>query len=304
MQELSTAPLPAPPRAANASPWKKTVQELAAHPSGLIGAIIILLYLVVAVAAPLLAPYSPTEMDLRARFLPPAWAAGGSLQHLLGTDQLGQDLLSRIIYGSRVSISVGLFSVLISLLVGSVLGSIAGYYQGWFDRIVSRVADLLMAVPYLLFAIFAMAILGPGVLNLIIALSIKAWIEFYRLLRGEIISEKTKEYVEAARMLGRPGPVIIVAEVLPNVIHSLVVLVTLRIGYMIIMEASLSFLGLGVPPEVPAWGSMIAAGRDTLINAWWISTLPGLAILFLVLGINLLGETLRDITDPRLQARE
>ncbi|SHJ12309.1 ABC transporter permease [Desulfofundulus thermosubterraneus] len=227
--ELSTTPLPAASRGTSVSPWKKTLQELAAHPSGLIGAIVILLYLVVAILAPVLAPYSPTEMDLRARLMPPAWVTGGSLHHLLGTDQLGQDLLYRIIYGSRVSINVGLFSVLISLLVGSALGSIAGYYRGWFDRIVSR--SPIMAVPCLLFAIFAMAILGPGVPNLIIALSIKAWIEFYRLFRGEVISEKTKEYVEAARMLGRSGPAIILAEILPNVVRSLVVLCTLRLGY-------------------------------------------------------------------------
>ncbi|MFZ5631675.1 MAG: ABC transporter permease [Bacillota bacterium] len=303
MSGSSAPPLTPAARPARGSPWKKAFSDLAAHPSGLIGAVIILFFLLMAVAAPAMAPYDPTEMDLRARLTPPAWADGGSAKHLLGTDQLGQDLLSRIIYGSRVSISVGLLSVFISLAVGSALGSIAGYYRGWFDRVVSRVADLLMAIPYLLFTIFAMAILGPGVGNLIIALSVKAWIEFYRLLRGELISEKTKEYVDAARMLGRPGPVIIVSEILPNVVHSLVVLGTLRLGYMIIMEASLSFLGLGVPPEIPAWGSMIAAGRDTLINAWWISTLPGLAILTLVLGINLLGETLRDITDPRLQGR-
>jgi peptide/nickel transport system permease protein len=267
------------------------------------GAVIIFCYLLMAVWAPAIAPYSPNQMSLGERLLPPFWVPGGGIAHLLGTDQLGQDLLSRIIYGARVSISVGVLSVLLSVATGTVLGCLSGYFGGWLDRILSRAADLLMAVPYLLFTIFAMAILGPGVGNLIIALSIKAWVEFYRLLRGEVLSEKTKEYVEAAKMIGRTAPAIIVSEILPNVVHSLIVLGTLRLGYMIIMEASLSFLGLGVPPDIPAWGSMVAAGRNVLLNAWWVSTAPGIAIVLLVLSINLLGEALRDITDPRLRTK-
>jgi len=169
------------------------------------------------------------------------------------------------------------------------------------DRILSRIADLLMGFPYLLFTIFAMAIIGPGFGNLIIALCFKAWVEFFRLARGEMMAEGTKEYVEAARALGR-GPVAIIAgEVLPNIIHSLLVLGTLRMGYMIIMEASLSFLGLGIPPSIPAWGSMVSAGRDQMLNAWWVATMPGLAIVGLVLAINLFGEGLRDVLDPRMR---
>ncbi len=276
-------------------------RRVAGHPSALAGLVIIILYVLAALFGPLIAPYPASQLNLADRLLPPAWAGGGRWAHLLGTDQMGQDLLSRVLYGARVSILIGLASVSISLLVGSTMGALAGYFRGALDRWLSRLADLLMAFPYLLFTIFTMAILGSGVLNLILALSFKAWVEFYRLVRGEVLSETTREYVEAVRALGQPVAAILALEILPNIVHSLVVLGTLRLGYMIIMEASLSFLGLGVPPDVPAWGSMVAAGRDSLLNAWWVATFPGLAILFLVLGINLFGEGLREIMDPRQQ---
>jgi len=276
-------------------------RRLISHPGAVVGLVVILLYVFAALLAPWIAPYGPREMVLADRLKPPAFLEGGSRSHLLGTDQLGQDIFSRILYGARVSLLVGLTSVSISLTVGTVLGCIAGYWRGWVDRILSRVADLLMGFPYLLFTIFAMAIIGPGFGNLIIALCFKAWVEFFRLARGEMLAEGTKEYVEAARALGR-GPVAIIAgEVLPNIVHSLLVLATLRMGYMIIMEASLSFLGLGIPPSIPAWGSMVNAGRDQMLNAWWVATMPGLAIVGLVLAINMFGEGLRDVLDPRMR---
>ncbi|MBY6275052.1 ABC transporter permease [Symbiobacterium thermophilum] len=276
-------------------------RRLFANPSAAVGLVVILLYALAALLAPVIAPYGPREMDLANRLRPPAFLEGGSLNHPLGTDQLGYDLFSRILYGARVSLLVGLISVAISLVVGTLLGCIAGYWRGWVDRILSRLADLLMGFPYLLFTIFAMAIIGPGFENLILALCFKAWVEFFRLARGEMLTENTKEYVEAARALGRRPAAIIFSEVLPNIYHSLLVLATLRMGYMIIMEASLSFLGLGIPPSIPAWGSMVSAGRDQMLNAWWVATMPGLAIVGLVLAINLLGEGLRDVLDPRLQ---
>ena len=196
---------------------------------------------------------------------------------------------------------MGFLSIGISVVVGTVLGMLAGYFRGRFDDIISRLADLLLAFPYLIFAIGVMAFLGPGFTNLILALTFKGWVEFFRLVRGEMLAEKTKEYVEAARVAGMGHLAIMVREILPNIVHSIFVLGTLRMGHMIIMEASLSFLGLGVPPHVPAWGSMVAAGRDYLLIAWWVSTFPGLAILLLVLSINLFGEGLRDILDPRLK---
>jgi peptide/nickel transport system permease protein len=189
----------------------------------------------------------------------------------------------------------------ISVLIGTLLGMFAGYYGGRFDNIVSRLADLLLAFPFLIFAIGVMAFLGPGFVNLILALTFKGWVEFFRLVRGEMLAEKTKEYVEAARVTGQGHFAIILREILPNIVQSVFVLGTLRMGYMIITEASLSFLGLGLPPSIPTWGSMVAAGRDSMLVAWWVSTFPGLAILVLIMSINLFGEGLRDILDPRLK---
>jgi peptide/nickel transport system permease protein len=229
------------------------------------------------------------------------WQEGGDPAFLLGTDDQGRDLLTRIIFGSRISLAVGLLSVGISVAVGAALGALAGFYRGPLDQILSRFADLLLAFPFLIFAIGVMAFLGPGFTNLIMALTFKGWVEFFRLVRGEMMAEKPKEYVEAARVVGQSNPIIIVSEILPNIIQSVFVLGTLRMGSMIIMEASLSFLGLGIQPPTPAWGSMVAAGRDYMLTAWWVSTLPGIALLIMVLSINLLGEGLRDILDPRLK---
>jgi peptide/nickel transport system permease protein len=254
-----------------------------------------------ALLAPALSPHDPVIGDLSSRLLPPAWQEGGDSAYLLGTDAQGRDLLSRIITGSRVSLLVGFFTVGLSVVVGMALGAVAGYYRGRLDSLLSRLADLLLAFPMLIFAIGVMSFMQPGIRNLVLALSFKSWVEFFRLARGEMLSEQTKEYVEAARVVGQSDRAIIVSEILPNIYHSIMVLATLRIGFMIIMEASLSFLGLGVQPHVPAWGSMVNEGRNYIMTHWWVSTLPGLAIMSLVLSINLFGEGLRDILDPRLQ---
>ncbi len=275
--------------------------QLKKHPSAWLGGIVILLYVAMAIIAPLLAPHSPIGTDLQLRLIPPFWQDGGTWSHFFGTDVLGMDLLSRIIYGARISLLIGFLAVGISVLIGVVLGMLAGYFRGFFDEIISRFAELLMAFPFLIFAIGIMAVLGPGFGNLLLALTFKGWVEFFRLVRGEMMVEKTKEYVEAATALGVSHLRIIISEILPNVVHSILVLGTLRLGYMIIMEASLSFLGLGIQPPTPAWGSMISAGRDYMMTAWWISTIPGIALLILVLSINLFGEGLRDVSDPRLK---
>jgi peptide/nickel transport system permease protein len=277
------------------------LRELKDHPSATAGGLIVLAYVLTAFLAPYLAPHDPEIGNPHLSLAPPAWTAKGNPAYLLGTDFQGRDLLSRIIFGSRISLVVGVVSVLLSVLIGTTMGCIAGYYRGWLDTFLSRLADLLLAWPFLIFAIAMMAFLGPGVFNLIAALTFKCWVEFFRLSRGEMLAEKTKEYVEAAKVVGQPDLIIIASEIFPNIFHSILVLATLRMGYMIIMEASLSFLGLGVPPHIPAWGSIVNEGRDFLFFAWWISTLPGLAILVLVLSINLFGEGLRDILDPRLK---
>lgn len=285
--------------------WRRNVadflRDLRNHPLALLGGIVIVLYVAAAILAPYITVHDPTLGNLRLRFDPPAWYPQGAWEYPLGTDGQGRDLLTRIIFGARASLVVGFSAVGISVGVGTVLGAVAGYYRGAIDAILSRFADLLLAFPYLIFAIGVMAFLGPGFKNLILALTFKAWVEFFRLVRGEMLSEKTEEYVEAARMVGQSNVAIIAREILPNVVHSIFVLATLRTGYMILLEASLSFLGLGIQPPTPAWGTMVATGRNFLLVAWWPSTFPGIAILILVLSINIFGEGLRDILDPRLR---
>lgn len=277
------------------------LRELWGHPTAVLGGVLTLLYFLAAIFAPQLSPHDPFKSDLTLRLLPPAWQKGGDSVYPLGTDLQGRDLLSRIIYGSRVSLRVGFLVVGFSVLVGTTLGMIAGYHRGWVDRVISRLADLLLAFPYLVFAVAVMAFLGPGFTNMLMALSLKSWVRFFRLVRAETLSQKTKEYVDAAKVAGQSTLAIIVSEILPNVFHSILVLVTLRMGTLILSEAALSYLGLGIQPPTAAWGSMVSDGRDHLMTSWWVSTLPGLAILILVMGLNLLGEGLRDVLDPRMK---
>jgi ABC-type dipeptide/oligopeptide/nickel transport system permease subunit len=285
--------------------WRRNLAEffgeLRRHPIALLGGVIVLLFILAAIFAPQITTHNPEIGDLRQKLIPPAWQAESRTDFLLGTDAQGRDLLTRIIFGARVSLLVGILTVAISVAIGTALGALAGYYRGWLDTALSRFADLLMAFPFLISAIAMMAFIGPGFGNLIFALTFKGWVEFYRLVRGEMMSEKTREYVEAARALGRSHTAIIVAEIIPNIIQSVFVVGTLRMGFFIVTEASLSFLGLGIQPPTPAWGSMVAEGRDVMLTAWWVSTLPGLAIVLLVLSLNVFGEGLRDILDPRLK---
>ena len=285
--------------------WKRNslnfLRELWGQPSAMLGAVLVVFFVLMAVFAPQIAPHDPTKGKLREQLIPPVWEKGGSPQFLLGTDVQGRDLLSRIIYGARISLRVGLLAVGISAAIGTTLGAVSGFYRGKIDALISRFADLLMAFPFLIFAIGMMAFLGPGFTNLLLALTLKGWVVFFRLARGAVMAEKTAEYVEAAKVVGQSNPVIIISEILPNIFHSILVLGTLRMGSMIITEASLSFLGLGIQPPTPAWGSMVADGRDYLVTSWWIATLPGLAIMLTILAINLLGDGLRDALDPRLR---
>ncbi len=266
---------------------------LAAEPVGPLAGLVVAVYALAAVLAPLVAPYNPAAGDLAVRLAAPSPA------HWFGTDALGRDVLSRVVYGARVSILVGVLTVAIATVVGTVLGMLGAFFRGIIDIIGARVVEVLQAFPYLIFAIAMMAFLGPGFWNLIWALALKGWIEFYRLARGETLSQASEEYVEAARAMGYPGSWILLSEILPNIVNTVMVVAMLRLGYFMVLEASLSFLGVGIPPSIPAWGSMINEGRNVLFVAWWVSTIPGLALLVLVLAINLFGERLREILDPR-----
>ena len=266
---------------------------LGAEPVGLIAGVIVVIYVLAAMLAPLVAPHNPGATDLAVRLAPPSRA------HWFGTDALGRDVLSRTVFGARVSILVGVLTVGIAAVVGTVLGMLGAYFRGGLDMIGARLVELLQAFPYLIFAVAMMAFLGPGFWNLIWALALKGWIEFYRLARGETLSQASEEYVEAARAMGYPSSWILLSEILPNIMNTVAVVAMLRLGFFMVLEASLSFLGVGIPPSIPAWGSMINDGRHVLFIAWWVSTIPGLALLVLVLAINLLGERVREILDPR-----
>lgn len=295
------AALTLPPQRSPAAGLLAFARRLGRHPTAAAGGIVLAAFILVAALAPLAAPADPNAAALADRLAPPGSVNADGRRFVFGSDQLGRDILSRTIYGARVSLAVGTLSVGASLLIGLLLGTMTGYFRGPFDALVSRFADVLLGFPYLIFAIGAMAVIGPGVGNLVLALAFKGWVEFFRLVRGETLVQQTREYVEAARAVGA-GPLrIIRRHIVPNIIHTSLVLATLRVGYFIVLEASLSFLGLGVPPRLPAWGSMVADGREVLLTAWWVSTLPGLAIVALVLAINLFGEGARDILDPRLK---
>ena len=272
-------------------------QELRKNLTAALAAVVVGLYVLMAVFAPALAPYPPNETALAERLQPPG------AEHWLGTDGLGRDILSRCLYGARVSIMVGFLAVTLCVVFGVSLGLMAGFYRGRLDSIFSRFSELLMAFPYLISAIAMMAFLGPGFFNLVWALALRGWVEFFRLARGDTLAQQTREYVDAARSLGLSGWQIMLNEILPNIVPSIIVLATLRVGFMIVLEASLSFLGVGIPPSIPAWGSMISEGRGVLFIAWWVSTLPGIILMVLVLAINLLGEGLREVLDPRLKVQ-
>jgi ABC-type dipeptide/oligopeptide/nickel transport system permease subunit len=261
-----------------------------------------LAFIVMAAAAPLIAPHDPAATDLFRRLQPPAWMAGGEWSYLLGCDALGRDILSRIIYGARVSIFIGVVVVLIATVIGIAAGLAAGYLRGWTDHVVSGLIDVLLGFPYLIFAVGLMAMMGPGVLNMVLALAYKEWVVPARVVRGETLAARETEYVEAARALGAGSLGIMWGEVLPNILSPVIVVATVRIAQVIILEASLSFLGLGVQPPTASWGSMVADGRGYILDAWWVSTFPGLAILLLVLSINVASQAVRDALDPRFDA--
>jgi len=282
------------------SPLRVALGRFAANRTAVAATAVIVAFVLAALAAPLLSPHDPAEADLFRRLQPPAWAPGGAWAFPLGCDSLGRDILSRLLYGARVSLLVAALVIGIAAVVGTLAGLAAGYLRGWTDILVSRLVDTLLGFPYLVFAIGLMAMMGPGLHNIVLALVYKEWVFTCRVVRGETLAAREQDYVEAARALGCGSAHIMLREILPNVLSPVLVVATFRMAYVIIMEASLSFLGLGVQPPTPSWGSMVADGRDFLVDAWWVSTLSGLAILSLVLSINLASQGLRDAFDPRL----
>ena len=256
----------------------------------------------VAIFANLLAPHNPEIGSLTARFRPPVWQTGGSAKYLLGTDQLGRDVLSRLIFGARVSMVVGFTAVIFAGTVGTTLGIISGYLGGWVDQVVMRITDTWLALPPLMFAIFLAAIVGPSMWNIVIILGLVYWTRYARVIRGEVLSLKEREFVRLAIVAGCSKWTIMYRHILPNVVNSAIVLGTLMLGVVIITEASLSFLGVGVPPPEPAWGLMLSDGKQSLmVGRWWLSVLPGLCIMLMVLSANLLGDWLRVKLDPQLR---
>jgi ABC-type dipeptide/oligopeptide/nickel transport system permease subunit len=276
--------------------WRKFVR----NPVGLVGGVILLTVLVGAVFAEYLAPQEPNRQRLMARFKPPFWAEGGSMAYPLGTDNVGRDIWSRIIHGSRISLIVGVCAVGVSMLIGVTLGLVSGFMGGWMDSAIMALVDIMLAFPQLILAFAIVAALGPGIGNIILVLGITGWERYARVVRAEVLALREREFVQAARAVGVGNAKIIFGHIMPNTFSSVIVMATLQTAQAILAEAALSFLGLGTGRTYPSWGQMISLGRDYISIAWWLPTFPGLAILLTVLAINLVGDRIRDVLDPRV----
>ena len=277
------------------STFQVVLNQLKKNRRAKVGLYIIILILIVAIGAPLLSPAHPENINLGASLQAP------SFQHWLGTDKLGRDILSRIIYGSRVSLIVGVVAVGISGIIGIILGAIAGYFGKWADHVIMRLVDILLAFPSILLAITLVAVLGASLWNVMLAIGLVSWVGYARVVRGEFLSKRNQEFVLAAKTSGASYFRIIFRHMLPNSMAPIIVMATLGMAGAIITESSLSFLGLGVQPPTPSWGQMLSDGRTIMRQAWWVSTFPGLAIMITVLAFNLLGDGLRDAMDPKLR---
>lgn len=278
------------------SHWK---QDLKNSPTAIFGLTVVIIVILAAIFADVLTPYDPTSTQLTLRLKPPFPLAGNPPGHILGTDALGRDIMARMLYGARVSLMVGIVSVMISGTLGITLGLVSGYFGGWFDDVLMRIADIQLAFPFILLMLAVLAVIGPGLRNLILVLGITGWVTYARVVRGQVLSLREKEFIEAARSIGVKNFRIIFRHIMPNVLGPVIVVASFAVASTIISEASLSFLGLGVKPTTPTWGMMLSEGREYVRQAWWLTTLPGLAIAITVLGINLLGDWLRDVLDPR-----
>ncbi len=286
-----------------ASPqWRRAWRSMVRAKWPLVAVIILLLVAVAAILGPWLAPLDPNRQNIVLRLAPPLAEGRRGAIFWLGTDGLGRDVFSRLLYGARVSLLVGICSILVGGTIGVVAGLVSGYFGGWIDDVVMRLGDIQLAFPFILLAVLFLVVLGPGLLNIIIVLGIGQWVTYARIVRGQTLSLREKEYVEAARALGDSTISVIFRTILPNIIAPLTVIASFNVASVILSEASLSFLGLGVPVSVPTWGSMLADSRDQLMaNKWWLALFPGMAIVLTVLSFNILGDWLRDFLDPRLK---
>lgn len=283
------------------SQFSEFLRSLARDRAGLIGLVLFLLVVFSALSAPWIAPHDPTDQNLKTSKLPPAWMEKGRIDYPLGTDPLGRDLFSRIIYGSRVSLTVGFFGVLIAGGIGLVVGLFAGYVGGKTDQVIMTIVNIVLALPYLLFVVVIAGVLGRSLFNVIMIFGITDAPIFVRVVRGEVLRLRKSVYVEAANSVGVGQGRILFQHILPNLIGPFLTVATFEMSAMILYEAGLGFLGLSVPPDVPSWGNMLEAGRQYLQQYWWIATFPGLAIVVASLGMNLLGDWLRDALDPRMR---
>lgn len=264
-------------------------------------AILLLCLVIPAAFAPWVAPYDPFNGSLSNRLTPPVWQDGGTAEHLLGTDKLGRDMLSRIIYGARVSLTVSLIAIFVGGIIGTTLGLISGYFGGRTDAVIMRLVDISLALPTILLALVLVAAVGPSFGTVITVLIVLLWARYARLVRGETLAIKELDFIARARVAGASHARIMLRYIFPNVVNSLIVLATLQVGYVILLESALSFLGAGLPRAEPAWGVMVADGRELIVTAWWVSMFPGVAIMLTVLSLNLLGDWLRDHLDPKLR---
>jgi peptide/nickel transport system permease protein len=278
------------------------LRRLLSSPIAALGALVLVTFLVMALFAPQLAPFEPTAPNLRARLAPPAWA-GGPAQHFLGTDHLGRDILSRLIYGSRIALLVGVAGVTLQALLGITLGTLAGYFGGKLDVAISRLIDTLIAIPNTILYLTVLGVFGPSLVGLVLVIGFIGWTTFARVVRAETLSVRNREFVEAARALGQYTPIILLRHVLPAIMAPIIVVATLNVATVIILEASLSFLGFGVQPPTVTWGRMLADGRNYVATACWLATFPVVFITFLCLSLIFLGDRLRDVLDPRLRGR-
>lgn len=267
----------------------------------MLGATVITLFIFAAVFADVIAPYDPIDQDITQALRPPILWEGTKAGHILGTDELGRDVLSRILYGARISLLVGFVAVILSGIIGALLGLVSGYFGALTDSIIMRIVDIQLSMPAILLALAIIGALGPSLANVIIVIAVTTWADYARVVRAQVLSIKENEFVDLAKVAGCSTLRILGKHILPGTINSLIVIGTLMLGRVIILESALSFLGLGVQPPTPSWGSMLADGRQYITYAWWLATFPGLAIMLVVLGTNLLGDWLRDWLDPKLR---